>query len=154
MVYIGMARYISHVRCINNALLAERQNPTYNAHGPFDSHRNALRVIMNLRLSTGEIAHMRNPNFRHHLLLNLVRKDARPSAQKSRVKPTNVCSNSFSAVRDLQTIRFGACEVYAGDFSILVPGTLRRSNSDFSARRMRVWRESATAVSYHVPCWQ
>ena len=43
---------------------------------------------------------------------------ARPSALKSRIKPTNVCSNSFSAVRDLQTIRFGACEVYAGDFSL------------------------------------
>ena len=70
MVYIGMARYISHVRCINNALelaakrLAERQNPTDNAHGPFASHRNALRVVTNLRLSKREIAHMRNLNFR------------------------------------------------------------------------------------------
>ena len=30
-------------------------------------------------------------------------------------------------------------------------GTLRRSNSDFSARRMCVWR---TTVSYHAPYWQ
>ena len=63
-------------------------------------------------------------------------------------KSRNVCSNSFSAVRDLQTIGFKACEVYGGDFSILVPGTLRGSNSDFSTRRMRVWRESATAVGH------
>ena len=35
-------------------LLAERQNPTDMAHGPFVSHRNALRVVTNLRLSTRE----------------------------------------------------------------------------------------------------
>ena len=70
------------------------------------------------------------------------------------VKPTNVCFNSFSAVRDLQTIVFEACEVYTGDFSILIPGTLRRSNSDFSAHRMCIWRESATSVSYCAACWQ
>ena len=62
---------------------------------------------------------------------------ARPKALKSCVKPTNVWSNCFSAVNDLQTIGFGVCEVYA----------------DFSARRMRVWRESATADSYHAPFW-
>ena len=59
------------------------------------------------------------------------------------------CSNSFSAVCDLQTIGFEVCEVSADDFSILILGTLRRRNSDFSARRMHVWRESATVVSYH-----
>ena len=30
------------------------------AYGPFSSHRNALRVIMNLRLSTREIAHAKS----------------------------------------------------------------------------------------------
>ena len=30
----------------------------------------------------------------------------------------------------------------------LISGTLQRSNSDFSAHRMHVWRESATAVRY------
>ena len=64
---------------------------------------------------------------------------ARPRALKSCVKPSNMWS---SAVRDLQIIRFEASEVYSGDFSILIPGTLRRSNSDFSACRMCVWRES------------
>ena len=48
----------------------------------------------------------------HYVISTVI---ARPSALKSRIKPTNVCS---SAVRDLQTIRFGACEVYAGDFSM------------------------------------
>ena len=45
-----------------------RHETTSGAHRPFASHRNALRVVTNLRLSTREIAHMRNPNFHHHIL--------------------------------------------------------------------------------------
>ena len=75
---IGTTRYISHERCINNALLlatkrlAERQNLTDIAYRPFSSHRNALQVVTNLCLSTRETAHMRNLNFRYHLLLLLL----------------------------------------------------------------------------------
>ena len=75
---------------------------------------------------------------------------ARPSALKSRVKPTNVCSDSFSAVCDLQTIRFEPCEVYAGDFSVLIPGRLRRSNSDFSARKIS--GSPLPLSANHAPC--
>ena len=61
-----------HKQCFitRRETIAERQNPTDIAHGPFASHRNSLRVVTNLRLSTREIAHMRNPNFRHHNILS------------------------------------------------------------------------------------
>ena len=40
------------------------------------------------------------------------------NALNGRVQPTYACSNSFSAVRDLQSIRFEAFRVDTGNFSV------------------------------------
>ena len=112
-----------HAASCTNQVLASTQHqpfgfvstPSFFAVHYLDCSRSPTMVTILLVVKTHLVGFTR---------FNLVRKDdddgrARPSALKSRVKPTNVCSNSFSAVRDLQTIRFGACEVYAGDFSSL-----------------------------------
>ena len=73
MVHISRER---HKQCLLAAKrLVELDNLTNIAHGPFSSHRNALRVDMNLCLSTREIAHMRNPNFRHYYYSSLIYVD-------------------------------------------------------------------------------
>ena len=73
------------------------------------------------------------------------------NALNGHVQPTYACSSSFSAVRDLQSIRFEACRVDSGNFSVPIPWKLQRSNPDFSAR-MRVWRESALLAVEQVAC--
>ena len=81
----------------------------------------------------------------HEPKVSALRSQDRYCSSESTVKPTNVWSNCFSDVCDLQTIRFEAkCTVAASRFSCLgrfEGATLTSVHAE--------WRESATAVLPH-----